>query len=515
METAPLLASEFVPFVELLRRNAAEHPDSIAISDSRGALTWRAFDDRIDRIAARLLERGVGEGDTIALLGYNAVGYVLAFCAALRIGAVAVPLTSSATPTAIAAMIADCGAAHLFLDRAAGESLSGVDLASAIERIAFDDSHAGTPIREWMAPAGARPQPIAIDPDAPFNVIYSSGTTGMPKGIVQSHGMRAGHIRRAMASGYDENAVTLISTPLYSNTTLVSLIPALAGGGRVVLMEKFDARRFLETAVAEKVTHAMLVPAQYQRLMALPDFDAFDLSRFRYKSCTSAPFSAALKRDIVRRWPGQLVEVYGMTEGGGTCLLSATEYPDKLHTVGQPAPGHDIRLIDPDGKEVPRGAVGEVVGRSEMMMTGYRNRQDATRQAEWRDAEGRRFIRHGDIGRFDEDGFLILMDRAKDMIISGGFNVYPSDLEAELIREPEVAEAAVVGVPSELWGETPVAFVVLRDATAEPQSILSSVNARLGRTQRISAIHSLDELPRSAIGKVLKRELRERIHTTS
>ena len=511
MEAATPLANEFVSFAELLRRNAAKHPERIAISDSRSALTWGAFDDGIDRIAARLQERGVGKGDTIALLGYNSVGYVLAFCAALRIGALAAPLTSSATPTAIAAMIADCGASHLFLDSAAGEGLSGLDLPGTMERVAFDDSHAGTPIAEWMAPIRIRPQPVDVKPDDAFNVIYSSGTTGTPKGIVQSHGMRAGHIRRATASGYDETAVTLISTPLYSNTTLVSLIPALAGGGRIVLMEKFDARRFLETAVVEKATHAMLVPAQYHRLMALPDFDAFDLSNFRYKSCTSAPFSAVLKRDIVRRWPGQLVEVYGMTEGGGTCLLYATEYPDKLHTVGQPAPGHDIRLIDPDGNEAPRGAVGEVVGRSDMMMTGYRNRADATRQAEWRDADGRRFIRHGDIGRFDEDGFLILMDRAKDMIISGGFNIYPSDLETELVREPEVAEAAVVGAPSELWGETPVAFVVLRDGTADPESILASVNARLGRTQRISAIHLLDALPRSAIGKVLKRDLRDRI----
>jgi acyl-CoA synthetase (AMP-forming)/AMP-acid ligase II len=244
--------------------------------------------------------------------------------------------------------------------------------------------------------------------------------------------------------------------------------------------------------------------------MALPDFDRFDLSSYRLKTCTSAPFSATLKADVLRRWPGPLVDMYGMTEGGGSCVLLAHEFPHKLHTVGKPADGHDIRLIGEDGREVARGEVGEVVGRSDTMMTGYRGQDAKTREAEWYDADGNRFIRHGDVGRFDEDGFLVLMDRAKDMIISGGFNIYPSDLEAELVRQPGVAEAAVVGVPSNQWGETPVAFVVLRDAAADVAAILADANSRLGRTQRIAAIQAVEELPRSQIGKVLKRELRER-----
>ena len=139
--------------------------------------------------------------------------------------------------------------------------------------------------------------------------------------------------------------------------------------------------------------------------------------------CTSAPFAAALKADVVKRWPGGLVEIYGLTEGGGVCLLEAHKYPDKLHTVGQASPGHDMRVIDEEGNELPRGSVGEIVGRSPAMMTGYNNRPDATKAMHWHDAEGNLFYRHGDIGRFDDDGFLILMDRAKDMIISGGFNI--------------------------------------------------------------------------------------------
>jgi acyl-CoA synthetase (AMP-forming)/AMP-acid ligase II len=254
----------------------------------------------------------------------------------------------------------------------------------------------------------------------------------------------------------------------------------------------------------------MLVPVQYQRLLAEPDFDRFDLASFRMKLSTSAPFGAALKAQVLRRWPGGLVEYYGMTEGGGTCILEAHNFPDKLHTVGRPALGHEIRLIDEGGVEVAPGEAGEVVGRSGGMMTGYHGQPDKTREAEWFDPQGRRFIRTGDIGRFDAEGFLTLFDRKKDMLISGGFNVYPSDLEAVVQAHPAVLEVAVVGVPSERWGEAPVAFVVLRPGQAvAADDLLRWTNAQLGKTQRLASLRWLDALPRSAIGKVLKRELRD------
>jgi acyl-CoA synthetase (AMP-forming)/AMP-acid ligase II len=245
--------------------------------------------------------------------------------------------------------------------------------------------------------------------------------------------------------------------------------------------------------------------------MSRPDFGRYDLSAFRAKFSTSAPFAAALKRDVLARWPGGLTEFYGMTEGGGTCVLQAHVHREKLHTVGLPVAGHDIRLIDEGGHEVAPGGTGEVVGWSPSnMMTGYHARPAATAAAEWH-RDGKRFIRTGDVGRFDDDGFLVLVDRKKDMIISGGFNIYPGDLEAVLREHPAVAEVAVVGMPSEQWGETPVAFVVRhRDAHADGDQIRAWANERLGRVQRVAAVHLVPELPRSPIGKVLKRELRAR-----
>jgi long-chain acyl-CoA synthetase len=191
-------------------------------------------------------------------------------------------------------------------------------------------------------------------------------------------------------------------------------------------------------------------------------------------------------------------------------VLEAHNFPHKLHTVGKPADGHDIRVLDEDGKELPRGDVGEVVGRSGAMMTGYHRQPAKTREAEWYDALGQRFIRTGDVGRFDEDGFLTLMDRRKDMVISGGFNIYPSDLEAVLRQHPAVADAAVIGVPSAEWGESPVAYVVpVAGATADAETIRAWANAQVGKTQRLAGLRFTSALPRSEIGKVLKRELRQ------
>lgn len=495
--SAELLGADFGDYAELIRAHAAEQPEAIAIVDDERRMTWAAFNDLIDRIAARLQADGVGRDGAVAIVGLNSIPYAAVFIAAIRVGAAAAPLTSSATPEALGAMLADSGARHLFAD-----PHIELPLPPGVERVALDA------LEDWIAPDGARPAPVAVAPEDPFNIIYSSGTTGTPKGIVQSHRMRWAYLQRA--SLYGPDSVTINATPLYSNTTLVSFLPTLGAGGRAVLMRKFDARRFLELAERERATHTMLVPVQYRRIMGLPDFDSFDLTSFRLKSCTSAPFAPELKADILARWPGGLVEFYGMTEGGASCVLVAHEHPDKLHTVGKPAPGSDMRLIDEDGREVPPGGVGEVVGRGRMMMTGYKNRPDASSAAEWHDAEGRRFIRHGDIGRFDEDGFLILMDRAKDLIISGGFNIFPSDLEAVLESDPGVIEAAVVGVPHPDWGETPVGFVVLRPE-ADKDAVLTAANGKLGKTQRLAALYEMDQLPRSAIGKVLKRELRERI----
>ncbi len=480
-----------------IRDHAVARPHATAIVSGDERLDWATFAARIEAAAGDLAARGVGPGDSVVMIGASSASYAVLWLATLRLRATSVPLAPSSTPTQIAAMIADSGAALAFMDAAARADFG--DHAGAVAVLAMEGAGLAVP--------PAAPPLARLDPEAAFNIIYSSGTTGTPKGIVQSNAMRSLHITGAKAFDYSPDAVTLCSTPLYSNTTLVSFLPALAWGGTVVLMPKFDTAQWLRLAERERVTHAMLVPVQYRRLLADPGFDATDLTSIRMKFCTSAPFPAELKAEVLRRMPGGVVEFFGMTEGGVSFIFPVHLHPDKLHTVGQPSPGHAVKLIDADGHEVEPGEPGEIVGRSPATMVGYKNHPELTAKAYWIDPDGEEWLRTGDIGRLDEDGFLQLMDRAKDMIISGGFNIYPSDIEAVLVALPGVREAAVVGVPSERWGETPVAFVVAPDADAD--AIRAAANAGLGKTQRLAAVVLVDELPRSHIGKVLKRELRD------
>ncbi|MBO6768707.1 MAG: acyl--CoA ligase [Erythrobacter sp.] len=499
------LAEPFGSFPHIIAANAAALGSQVAMRDDDGELTWSELGDRVERIAARLAEEGLGRGQSVAILGYSSIPYALVFLAAVRAGGVAAPLTTSASPDQLAGMASDSGAQHIFIDRAKLVEL-GEDCFAGMTRVVLDED-----LDSWMAPEGTIAPAFDPQPGDPFNIIYSSGTTGTPKGIVHSHQMRWRQFAATAASWLESGLPvrTLASTPLYSNTTMIAFLPPLLAGGTVRVMRKFDALQWLEFAQDDRATATMLVPVQYRRLMQEPRFDDFDLSSLQLKYCTSAPFPADLKREVLDRMPGALIEIYSMTEGGVVCLLEAHKFPDKLHTVGRPAPGSELKVLDDADKPVPPGEAGNLIGRSQTMMAGYKNQPDKTREGYWTDPEtGEVWQRMGDIGRVDADGFVELVGRAKDMIISGGFNIFPVDLEGELLREAEVAEAAVIGVPSERWGETPVGFVTLKNGVGDCEVIRERVNARLGKTQRLAQLHAIEEMPRSHIGKLLKTDLR-------
>ena len=502
------LEKSFGDFGALIGAWGEEKPDARALADSSSELTWREVAQATARIAAVLQRDGLQRGQAVAILGTSNIPYALVYLAVVRAGGCAAPLTTSATPAQLAAMFKDSGAMHLFVDAAKLADIEGValgDVKIVMLENAVDDHPA---LADWMAEEGARfdaTPPAATDP---FNIIYSSGTTGTPKGIIHSHGMRWHQMAGGFKSIYNRDTRSLVSTPLYSNTTLAVFLPTMCHGGFARIMEKFDALAYLDHAQTDQTTHTMLVPVQYARLLTHAEFDRYDLSSFIVKFCTSAPFAAELKADVLQRWPGGLVEIYGMTEGGVVCMLQAHHHPNKLHTVGQPVTGHELIVLDEDDNRLPAGSKGVLTGRSPTMMSGYKNQPEKTREMEWRDADGNIWLKTGDIGIVDADGFVSIVGRAKDMIISGGFNIYPKDLEELLEAQPEVTEAAVVGMPSETWGETPVGFVRLTDAAASPDSILARVNGQLGKTQRISVLYTIDEMPRSHIGKLLKTDLR-------
>jgi long-chain acyl-CoA synthetase len=495
---------------QLMQAAARSAPERIALADSQRSVTWGELDRRINRLARSLLARGIKPDETVAVLGSNSVAYVEVMLATIRARACTVPLSSYVTADTRAAMVRDSGARLLFVS-----ALYEAEMRALTREMQLSDSQV-LPLNDgfladFMRGMPDTALPAQFSPDQGFNLIYSSGTTGIPKGILQSRRYRAsesGSVRDRFGISRESRAI--VATPLCSNTTLFFLAAVLSAGGATRVMEKFDAAAWLELAERWRPTDVVLVPVQYRRLLDHPAFDRTDLSSFRNKFCTSAPMPAATKAEILRRWPaGGFSEFYGMTEGGVGAVLRAHEHPDKLDTVGVANPGVEMHVIDEAGRILPRGEVGEIVGRSQSMMGGYYGRAKETSEASWFDPEGRRFQRSGDNGWFDADGFLHLLDRKKDVIISGGFNVYAIDLENVLMQHPDVAEAAVIAAPSREWGETPVAYVVLR-GNASSEQIRLWANERLGKSQRISRIVATGELPRSPIGKVLKRELRER-----
>ena len=349
-----------------------------------------------------------------------------------------------------------------------------------------------------------------IEPADVFNIIYSSGTTGLPKGIVHTHA-----IREAYGTGFASSfrihpeSVLLHSGSLVFNGAFVTLMPAFYVGCTYVLMPRFDADRLVELVELERVTHMMLVPSQLIALLDRPGFAEERCGSLEMICSVGAPLHLAPKQELERRLPGRFYELYGLTEGFAT-VLDRDDAGAKRGSVGVPPPLFEMRILGEDGVDLPAGEIGEIVGRGPITMPGYYKRPDLTRET-LRDG----WIHTGDLRSVDEDGFLYLVDRKKDLIITGGVNVYPRDIEEVVSRHASVADVAVFGVPDAQWGETPVAAVALREGeTVEAEEIRDWVNERVGaRFQKLSSVVVLDEFPRNVAGKTLRRELRDTYST--
>ena len=315
MEADPAPWQEFTPLSQSIAATAREAPTRRAVADERKSLTWAELDALVDRIAASLQRDGAHPRSAIAICASASVEYLAVFLGALRAGIAVAPLAPSSTSASLAAMVADCDAALVFVDASTRETFETIALDRP--RIALDDSSAGEAFTRWLAPGGAKPRPVEMAPDWTFNIIYSSGTTGAPKGIdpVPRHALATRQALRSVRLWPGRGHPGLYAALFEHDPG--QRVPRAGGGGAIVLMKKFEAREFLRLAQIHRATHAMLVPVQYSRIMALPDFEEFDLSSFRMKFSTSAPFAAALKAEVLRRWPGGLIEYYGMTEGGG------------------------------------------------------------------------------------------------------------------------------------------------------------------------------------------------------
>ncbi|MCK9284035.1 MAG: AMP-binding protein [Rhodocyclaceae bacterium] len=477
--------------------------------------TWGDFNRNINRVANTLLKLGVGKNAKVAVLMGNSVEMLEILFGIVKAGACAVPLSGLLTGEQLADLVNDSGSTLLFATaefRAklmpASARLKGV---AAERRVAVLTPEAGwTDYAAFVAEASDERPAVAYSPADDFNIIYSSGTTGLPKGIVQTHRARVHWaVSNALEMGITARSRGMTTTSLYSNGTWLIMLPVLFAGGTLVVMPSFATRDFLDTVAHERITHTFMVPTQFVMLLGEGNVGQYDTSSLEVMLSAGSPLRPATKFEAIRQFGDKLIELYGFSEGFAT-MLKPPHHPHKPDSVGTPVIGFEMKIIDDAGNVLPPGQIGEIAGYGAGMMKEYHGRPQATAELIWRDEIGRTFIRSGDIGVVDADGFLKIVDRKKDMIISGGFNVFASDIEQVIVQHPAVADVAVIGVPHPKWGETPLAIVSRKPAANDSdEEIVAWANERLAKHQRIAGVEFLDEFPRNALGKVLKRILRE------
>jgi acyl-CoA synthetase (AMP-forming)/AMP-acid ligase II len=484
-------------------------PERPAVICGAHTLSWGDFDRRTNRVANMLLGAGVERGAPVALLMANSIDMLLVMFGIVKAGACMVPASGLLAPAQLKTLILDSGARILFVSQVHEPLLRAAGLPADIRCIPIGFDAEGWQRGDALLTEAAETD-SGIDP-APgdrFNIIYSSGTTGLPKGIVQSHAART-HFAwsNALELGMGGDTVALVTTALYSNGTMFMVLPPLLVGGTVVILEQFTPAACLAAIERHRVTHVFLVPTQCIVTLDDPALGRHDLSSLQALLSAGSPLREDTREAVAHRITPRVYELYGFSEGFAT-MRKPAHRPTRPGAVGRPVIGFDMRIVGADDRECGIGEVGEVCGAGSGMMLGYHNRPDLDAEISWRDLRGRTFLRSGDLGYVDAEGFLHIVDRKKDMILSGGFNIFPADLEGVIGQHPDVQDVTVIGIPHPKWGETPLALVIPRGA-ASAVELLEWANARLAKTQRLSGLEFRSEFPRNALGKVLKRELRE------
>lgn len=494
----------------LISRHARYRPQHTAVVFGDKRLTYEAFNARVNRLANAMQGMGIGKGRKVATLLPNCLELLDIYWAAAKIGAVVVPLSPMLLGTGLSSLLRDSDAMLLFTNLAlrpvAEEVRADLENLAGGHIVLTDGEAPGYLSYAAFADAAETEPPDAgLSDEDIYNIMYTSGTTGLPKGIMLTHGIRANYCTLlASAFRMAPESVVLHTGSIVFNGAFTTLMPCFYTGATYILHPQFDVEALIETVKRDKVTHMMMVPSQIIEMMASPRFVPDEMRSLQMILSLGAPLHNEHKEALSRHLPGCFYELYGLTEGFLT-VLDRDDAIRKQGSVGVPPPFSDMRIMLDDGSIAGPRQIGEIVGRGPLLMPGYFKRPDLTAQAV---VDG--WLHTGDVGYTDEDGYLYLVDRKKEMIDSGGVKIYPRDIEDIFVRHPDVQEVAVFGVPHDKWGETPLAAVVLKEGrTVTPVELTEWINARVNaRYQRVSDVVIMNAFPRNAAGKTLKRELR-------
>ncbi|MFO1129552.1 MAG: AMP-binding protein [Rhodospirillales bacterium] len=496
----------------LLPRHARYRGDHLALVASGRELTFRELDAYVNRLAGALVAAGLHKGDKFATILNNGLPLMAAYWAAARTGLVIVPVSPLLQENGLITLLDDSDTRLVIGDASFAPILNRLRPrlpAITAERWIL----VGPPVEGFLdydaflaAADAGKPVSAQLTDSDPFNIMYSSGTTGLPKGIVHSHYVRAMYCTLfAQAWRMTPESVVLHAGSIVFNGSMVDLMPWMFVGGTYILHDGFVPERVIEDIARRKVTHIILVPAQIIAILEDPAYSPEKLSSLQMLHNLGAPLHVRFKERINAELPGRFYELYGLTEGFWT-ILDRDQAVRKLGSVGCPPPFMEMRILREDGTPCEPGEVGEICGRGPPLMLGYYKRPEQTAAAI---VDG--WLHTGDAGYVDEEGYLFLVDRLKDMIISGGVNVYPTDIENVIIHHPAVREVAVFGVADEKWGEVPVAAITLKPgAEVDRDQLIAWTNDNVAaKFQRIRDVVIYPEFPRNIAGKTLKREMRQ------
>lgn len=500
-------------WVNQLERHASMQPGATALRFSGNTVTWADLRRRVAALAGALIRRGVGYGDRVTILMLNRTEFVESVLAANVIGAIAVPVNFRLTSSEIAFLVDDCEARVMITESVLGAVAAGVrDITSVLQTIvvAGDAGDGGLLSYEDLVNEPGDPaQPVDVPNDSAALIMYTSGTTGRPKGAVLTHTNLTGQTMSALYThGVAANDVGFIGVPFFHIAGVGNLLTGMLLGLPTVIhpLGAFDPGHLLDVLAAEKVTGIFLVPAQWQAVCTAQQDNPREVT-LRVISWGAAPASDTLLRQMSETFPGsQILAAFGQTEMSPvTCMLLGEDAIRKLGSVGKVIPTVTARVVDAEMNDVPIGEVGEIVYRAPTLMSGYWNNPEATAEAF---AGG--WFHSGDLVRMDEEGYVWVVDRKKDMIISGGENIYCAEVENVLAAHPAIVEVAVIARQHAKWGEVPIAVAAVTHDNLRIEDLDEFLDERLARYKHPKGLEIVDALPRNPAGKVLKTELRTR-----